>query len=903
MNRREHDREEFISPSPWITQMTEQRRIFMASNGSSRRRLRLVAIVLGCIGLLGSTLRVPSEALVTTNITSTAGVGNLGTIVTPGGATTTITGGMRPGNGTNLFHSFGQFTIGTGDTANFFNETHLSTTNILSRVTGGNPSNIFGTIQTTGFPGANLFLINPAGVIFGPNATLNVEGSFHVTTADYLRLTDGVQFTAKPDVVKDSLLTTAPVAAFGFLTSSPASVSVQGSTLQVATGQTLSIIAGDINITSADTTDATPGAVLRAAHGQINIASVASSGEVIPNQPGFPPALDVSSFTTLGTITESNSSNITVSNVLGAGTILIRGGKLVVDSSFINANTTGAANGNPIGTDIQVTGDVLLLNGSQVPAFTSGAGNASSINVKADTVEISGGSFISSAVNSTGNGGNIRIDTNSLRILSGGYIFVSSGNMPGSTGRGGDLDVTAKDILIRGVLGQFTGLADQTGFGSNGGTVRITTDSLQLLDAGGISTTLYSIGHGANLEITAKNVLISGVLFDDSQNPPDFHASIDARVIGPFASGVGGDIKMNVADSLIITNGGFIGSGLFSGAPGNAGNIQINAKTLKLTERGQIFATSFFGTGNAGNIDVTANNMLIAGVSTSTTPLSVFDFTGVSNSTGDGMGGHLRISAQDFLMSSQAAIASATGGPGPGGTIMIDAQTIGLNTGAIITASSFGTGNAGSISITAADRFQMRDSIVTTQATQADGGNITIRAGEAVQLIHSSITTSVGTGSGNGGNITIDPQFVILQSGSQILANAFGGNGGNINIAAGLLLVSPDSVINASSALGVAGTITVNSAITDLSGSLTPLPQGFLRTGVMLSSRCAAQGGGSHSSFVVAGREAIPMEPGGLLPSPISEPGTIGVAELAPGERTMVALNLAAESLDGGCRQ
>ena len=168
--------------------------------------------------------------------------------------------------------------------------------------------------------------------------------------------------------------------------------------------------------------------------------------------------------------------------------------------------------------------------------------------------------------------------------------------------------------------------------------------------------------------------------------------------------------------------------------------------------------------------------------------------------------------------------------------------------------------------------------------------------------VNSEISTSVQGGAGNGGNITIDPQFVILQSGSQILANAFGGNGGNINITAGLLLISPDSDINASSALGVSGTITVNSAVSDLSGSLTPLPQAFLRTGALLSSRCAARVGGSHSSFVVAGREAIPMEPGGLLPSPIPEPGTIAAAESVPGEGTMVALNLAG-SLNEGCMQ
>src|SRR5437867_7437961 len=122
-----------------------------------------------------------------------------------------ITGGTRPGNGPNLFHSFGQFNVPTNNIANFLNETNLLTSNILSRVTGGNPSSIFGTIQTTGFGNANLFLINPAGVLFGPTASLKVGGSFHVSTADYLRLTDGVRFNALPGP-EDALLSTAPVA-------------------------------------------------------------------------------------------------------------------------------------------------------------------------------------------------------------------------------------------------------------------------------------------------------------------------------------------------------------------------------------------------------------------------------------------------------------------------------------------------------------------------------------------------------------------------------------------------------------------------------------------------------------------------------------------------------------------
>jgi filamentous hemagglutinin family protein len=108
---------------------------------------------------------------VATNITPSAlpacpapcGAGVTGvTPLPPGqGGTITITGGARPGDGPNLFHSFGQFNVGPGDIANFLNETHLPTSNILSRVTGGTQSQIYVTIQTTDFPGANLFLMNP----------------------------------------------------------------------------------------------------------------------------------------------------------------------------------------------------------------------------------------------------------------------------------------------------------------------------------------------------------------------------------------------------------------------------------------------------------------------------------------------------------------------------------------------------------------------------------------------------------------------------------------------------------------------------------------------------------------------------------------------------------------------
>src|SRR5690348_10916042 len=187
-----------------------------------------------------------------------------------------ITGGTRPGGGANLFHSFGDFSVPNNNIANFLNNSGLPTTNILGRVTGGNISNIFGAIQTTGFGTANLFLMNPAGFLFGPNATVNVGGMVSFTTADYLRLTDNSRFNAIPGPA-DALLTASPVAAFGFLGSNPGAITVQGSQLTVTEGTGISLIGGNITIQSS-TADNGPvqSAKLSAPGGQINLASVSS---------------------------------------------------------------------------------------------------------------------------------------------------------------------------------------------------------------------------------------------------------------------------------------------------------------------------------------------------------------------------------------------------------------------------------------------------------------------------------------------------------------------------------------------------------------------------------------------------------------------------------------------------
>src|SRR5215471_13412296 len=255
-----------------------------------------------------------------------------------------ITGGTRPGGGPNLFHSFGQFNVPNNNIANFLNSgsinpanpnvilpSGLPTSNILGRINGGNPSSIFGMIQTNGpggFPNANLFLMNPNGFLFGPSATINVGGMVAFTTADYLRLADGALFNAVPHAAADALLSAAPVAAFGFLGSNPGAITVQGSQLTVANGTGMSLVGGNITIQSGTPEGGTvQPARLVAPNGKIQLASAASPGEFDAATLQPLPNVNGASFTSVGSVSLAPGATI---NATGEQTVSIRGGQFVI---------------------------------------------------------------------------------------------------------------------------------------------------------------------------------------------------------------------------------------------------------------------------------------------------------------------------------------------------------------------------------------------------------------------------------------------------------------------------------------------------------------------------------------------------------------------------------------------
>lgn len=286
-----------------------------------------------------------------------------------------ITGGTRPGNGPNLFHSFGDFNVPNNNIANFLNDSGLATSNILGRVTGGNISNIFGTIQTSGFGNANLFLMNPAGFLFGPTATVNVGGMMTFTSANSLNLADGVRFNANPTASADLLLSTAPVAAFDFLGSNPGAISVQGSQLSVAEGAGISLVGGNITV-QAGTLTALSGDVTLVSVGRPSNPNV--GGEVVVAGSGQGSGFTPTGFRSLGTINLSQGSTIDVSGTASsanvAGSVLIRGGQFVMDGSSIKAGVTAPyfEPGGSGGT-VEVTAEqVTLSNHSTIDTSPAG---------------------------------------------------------------------------------------------------------------------------------------------------------------------------------------------------------------------------------------------------------------------------------------------------------------------------------------------------------------------------------------------------------------------------------------------------------------------------------------------------------------------------------------------------
>ena len=196
--------------------------------------------------------------------------GSLGPKATMTGPRYFIAPKLGQQKGDNLFYSFGRLNIGSGEVATFTGP--ATTTNIVSRVTGGASSWIDGVIDTRKMPGANFFLLNPNGVMFGSNAKIEVGGSFHVSTADYITFPgENVRFLAS--LSGPSMLSISDPVAFGFLGTNAGLISISSQGLTASPQKTLSFVGGDVRIT---------GATLVARGGKINLAGLGAIEALVP---------------------------------------------------------------------------------------------------------------------------------------------------------------------------------------------------------------------------------------------------------------------------------------------------------------------------------------------------------------------------------------------------------------------------------------------------------------------------------------------------------------------------------------------------------------------------------------------------------------------------------------------
>jgi large exoprotein involved in heme utilization and adhesion len=553
---------------------------------------------------------------------------------------------------------------------------------------------------------------------------------------------------------------------------------------------------------------------------------------------------------------------------------------------------------------------ITVSGGSQIFSLAFAGGRSGDIRLAAPEITLTDFSAVASATFANAIAGNVVLAGSNLNVLNGAQVV----NITFGDGPGGDITVNASSVVIDG-----NGLIETDTFGSGRGgdiTLNLGQGSLNL-NFGTIATS-GDLGSGGNITINAGSI---SLLSADLSSP---------SVINNFTTGTGssGNISLNVGTLELQGVGTRINNTTFGDSP--TGAIRIAASDSISFSGGGIVVTNFGNpTTTGGNIEITAPALTMNGGFITTSHAGparsgdiVLDVGTVAVTRGaqisselnggSGRGGDIRITSDVVSISGPGSVldsANFSSDPsGLAGDIHVQARQVVLQDGAAISAQSVGTGNAGNINIMASDSLVMQSSSITTETVQSDGGDIHITVGRLVHLLDSRITTSVQGGLGNGGNITIDPQFVILQN-SQILAQAFGGNGGNILIVAGVFFADPFSTISASSTLGISGPVDVQAPVTNLSGTLAPLPAESVQATALLQARCAARFQESQfSSFVQAGRDGLPLEPGGLLPSPlyVESPGSTRLAVVpdVPGlrvGRTFMESDLTLAPIAIGC--
>ena len=809
--------------------------------------------------------------------------GSLSTqVFTPDNLNYIITEGDRSGN--NLFHSFSEFSIPSNGEAFFDNTADIQ--NIFSRVTGGFISKIDGTLSANGT--ANFFLLNPQGIIFGPNAELAVGGSFIATSAESLRFADGTEFSATNPGNKPILTQTAPIGLqYG---SNPGTIVNQSVFtppapplppgvepppsfpvgLQINPGQTLALLGGEVKL---------EGGVMLAPAGNIEVGSVGDNGFVQINsesQNFF--------FSYQGV---ENFQNISLSQ------------EALIDVSSLDLLETGG--------DVRLEGNTITLSErSQISSLTIAALDAGTIAINArELIQIIGNrkqkvgnTNINTVTFGDGDGGDVKITTKRLILQDGGQILTDSRTffLPNNQGNSGNLTIEASEsveIFGISVTSNLSRLSVRTLTRGNAGKLTITTPQLIVRDGGEISAATSSQGQGGTLDINADSVLVTG-----STVNPNGEVSVSTIKVSSEGAGNAGNLTITSSE-LTVRDGGEISAS--TAGNGDGGEINISTQRLLLEDGARVFTNSIVspsiseGQGNSGNLRIDASDSveiagnsatgniseLSVGTSTSgkagnltiTTPeLIVKDGGQVSAATlSEGQGGTLDIQADAILVTGSSlspdgevlssTIRASSEGSGSAGDLIIKTKILTVENQGAITVSGEGAGAAGNLAIEASDIFLDNRGSLRAETAAGDKGSISLITANNIELRNNSSITTEATGNASGGNIFMDTKFLIALENSNIIANAVLGSGGNIQINAEGIFKSEDSIIDASSQLGVDGIIEVNTPDVQLESALEQLKSNFVPADQIIASSCLARRNADQGRFVVTGTGGLPYNP------------------------------------------
>ncbi|MDF5738477.1 MULTISPECIES: two-partner secretion domain-containing protein [unclassified Nostoc] len=744
--------------------------------------------------VVGSLLIASLQDRVFAQITPDATLAN-NSSVTREGNIFNITGGTQAGS--NLFHSFSEFSVPNNGAALFNNAVDIQ--NIISRVTGGSVSKIDGLIGAKGT--ANLFLINPNGIIFGQNAQLNIGGSFVGTTASAIAFGNQGFFSASNPESSSSLLTVNPSALLfhQIKTASIENNSIADSGLnpsseyiatglRVPDGKSLLLVGGDINM---------DGGGLFAFGGRVELGGLAGAGTVGLNGDGSNLSASFPDNVERSDVFLSNGAGVAVTADDG-GTITINARNLEMtgESGLYAGIATGLGSNNSKAGNIEVnaTGVINLDNGSDINnvVIKGASGQGGSVLISARTLQVKGGAQISAATFGNGKGGNLTVDAQDVQLIgsitnpelpsglftsSGSESIGDAGNLTIKTitllikdgaqvnagtrgvGKGGNLTVDAQDVQLIGtsVGSQFPSAlfanAEQNSTG-DAGDLTIKTNTLLVKDGAVVGTATFNGSKGGNLTIDAQDVQLIGT-------------SIDGRTRGlatsaqPNSTGDAGDLNIKT-NTLLVKDGAAVGTATFGA--GKGGNLTINAQDVQI-------------------IGESADGQFSSGLSTDAQPYS----------TGDA--GDLNIKTNTLLVGDGAQVSSGTFGAGKGGNLMVDAQYVQLfgksadgqfSSGLFAAAGPDSTGDAGNLTVKTNTLLAKDGAGITVRSAGiGTAGNMTlntrsIRLNNNAFLTGSTQSAKVDLNRAQA-TININSQDLIISHNSNIFTNGTGENviGGN----------------------------------------------------------------------------------------------------------------------------